>query len=199
MPPPYSAKKVGGVPAYKLARQERADVQLAPVTVTVRELTLLGYRRRAGCVCELVTHRRVLRPLAGARPRGARSAAARTSRRCGGRGPGVRLDRRRRARRRSRRRPESAAARLIPLEAAAARLPAVRLTERGAARAGHGNYVSLAGLRRMGPGPDSAARPAIAAGADGCGCSTRRERCWRSRKPAPDGLLHPVHRAGVKY
>jgi tRNA pseudouridine55 synthase len=41
-PPPFSAKKVGGTPAYKLARRQQ-DVVLSPVEVTVRELTLAGY------------------------------------------------------------------------------------------------------------------------------------------------------------
>lgn len=37
MPPPFSAKKVQGVPAYKLARQQK-EVKLQPVTVRVMEL-----------------------------------------------------------------------------------------------------------------------------------------------------------------
>ncbi len=41
-PPPFSAKKVGGVPAYKLARQDK-PVEIKPVEVTVRELELAGY------------------------------------------------------------------------------------------------------------------------------------------------------------
>ena len=40
-PPPVSAKKVGGQPAYKFARKNIA-VELAPVDVTVYELALLG-------------------------------------------------------------------------------------------------------------------------------------------------------------
>ncbi|MDP9054179.1 MAG: tRNA pseudouridine(55) synthase TruB [Acidobacteriota bacterium] len=40
MPPPFSAKKINGVPAYKLARKNIA-VDLKPATVTVYELTLL--------------------------------------------------------------------------------------------------------------------------------------------------------------
>ena len=40
-PPPVSAKKIGGVPAYKLARKNIA-VELAPVKVSVYELTLVG-------------------------------------------------------------------------------------------------------------------------------------------------------------
>jgi tRNA pseudouridine55 synthase len=38
-PPPFSAKKIGGTPAYKLARREK-PVKLDPVEVTVRELEL---------------------------------------------------------------------------------------------------------------------------------------------------------------
>jgi len=41
-PPPFSAKKVGGTPAYKLARRDK-PVEMTPVEVTVRELALLGY------------------------------------------------------------------------------------------------------------------------------------------------------------
>jgi tRNA pseudouridine55 synthase len=40
-PPPYSAKRVGGVRAYKLARQQK-PVNLAPVEVEVYALELLG-------------------------------------------------------------------------------------------------------------------------------------------------------------
>lgn len=42
VPPPVSAKKIGGVPAYKLVRQN-VPVELAPVPVTVHELTLTGF------------------------------------------------------------------------------------------------------------------------------------------------------------
>ena len=41
MPPPFSAKKIAGVPAYKLARKKK-DVELKAVKVEVRELTILG-------------------------------------------------------------------------------------------------------------------------------------------------------------
>ena len=41
MPPPISAKKIGGVPAYKLARKNQ-PVELAPVPVSIYELTLPG-------------------------------------------------------------------------------------------------------------------------------------------------------------
>jgi tRNA pseudouridine55 synthase len=52
IPPPFSAKKIRGVPAYKLARRQQ-EVQLAPVSVTVHELDLhllpdacVGFRAR---------------------------------------------------------------------------------------------------------------------------------------------------------
>ncbi len=41
VPPPVSAKKIGGVPAYKLARKN-VPVDLAPVKVSIYELMLLG-------------------------------------------------------------------------------------------------------------------------------------------------------------
>jgi len=40
-PPPVSAKKIGGVPAYKLARKNQ-PVELTPVPVSIHELILLG-------------------------------------------------------------------------------------------------------------------------------------------------------------
>jgi tRNA pseudouridine55 synthase len=40
MPPPFSAKKIGGVPAYKLARKKK-EVELQPVEVEVREFDIL--------------------------------------------------------------------------------------------------------------------------------------------------------------
>ncbi len=39
-PPPFSAKKIGGVPAYKLARKQR-EVSLKPVQVEIKEFTVL--------------------------------------------------------------------------------------------------------------------------------------------------------------
>jgi len=41
VPPPFSAKKIQGVPAYKLARR-RQEVQLPPVRVEVLEFAILG-------------------------------------------------------------------------------------------------------------------------------------------------------------
>jgi len=41
MPPPFSAKKIQGVPAYKLARKKK-DVELKPVQVDIKEFDILG-------------------------------------------------------------------------------------------------------------------------------------------------------------
>src|SRR5215831_10455828 len=41
VPPPFSAKKIKGVPAYKLARKQK-EVKLAPVQVEIKELKVLG-------------------------------------------------------------------------------------------------------------------------------------------------------------
>jgi len=41
MPPPFSAKKIAGVPAYKLARKKK-EVELQPVSVEVGELEILS-------------------------------------------------------------------------------------------------------------------------------------------------------------
>jgi tRNA pseudouridine55 synthase len=40
-PPPFSAKKVNGVPAYKLARQQK-EVVLNPVQIEIKEFVILG-------------------------------------------------------------------------------------------------------------------------------------------------------------
>jgi len=41
IPPPFSAKKIHGVPAYKLARQQK-EVVLKPVQVEIKEFEILG-------------------------------------------------------------------------------------------------------------------------------------------------------------
>lgn len=41
MPPPFSAKKIQGVPAYKLARKKK-EVQLKPVHVEIKEFAITG-------------------------------------------------------------------------------------------------------------------------------------------------------------
>lgn len=62
VPPPYSAKKVGGVPAYKFARRKE-PVTLAPVEVEIRSLEmegLAGDRLQLHVVCGAGTYIRTL-------------------------------------------------------------------------------------------------------------------------------------------
>ena len=47
MPPPFSAKKIKGVPAYKLARKHQ-EVDLKPVQVEIKEFEILSVGRRPG-------------------------------------------------------------------------------------------------------------------------------------------------------
>lgn len=52
LPPPVSAKKIGGKPAYELARKQQ-PVELKPVTITVYDLTVL---RMTGCEAAVRVH-----------------------------------------------------------------------------------------------------------------------------------------------
>jgi tRNA pseudouridine55 synthase len=61
-PPPVSAKKIGGVPAYKLARKQIA-VELKPVEVEIKELrfeSLSGEKLELTIVCSAGTYMRSL-------------------------------------------------------------------------------------------------------------------------------------------
>jgi len=48
VPPPYSAKKIAGVPAYKLARKNK-DVTLKPVQVQIKELEIIAVDDANAC------------------------------------------------------------------------------------------------------------------------------------------------------
>ena len=52
MPPPYSAKKIAGVPAYKLARKKQ-EVALKPVQVEVKQFEILSIE---GCCASFQAH-----------------------------------------------------------------------------------------------------------------------------------------------
>lgn len=67
-PPPVSAKKIGGVPAYKLARKN-VPVKLMPVRVSIHELTLVevnGARARLRVRCSAGTYIRSMAHQLGA-------------------------------------------------------------------------------------------------------------------------------------
>jgi len=185
-PPAYSAKKIDGVAAYKLARQH-TPVQPRPVRVTVTHLALHSYDRglarlrvrasagfyvrslahdlgqRLGCGAHLETLRRVR---AGAF--GEESAVPLEAIEAEG----------------------SGAARLIvPIEQLLPQVPAVVLNDRGAVRAAHGNELTPEDLSD----PSAVSRPAED------GSNPGRWRLVDGRgmllgiaESRPGGLLHPV-------
>ena len=63
VPPPFSAKKIAGVPAYKLARKQK-PVELKPVTVDIRELEITGVEDDRASFCARVTSGTYLRSVA---------------------------------------------------------------------------------------------------------------------------------------
>ena len=63
MPPPFSAKKIAGVPAYKLARKKQ-EVTLKPVTVEINELEILGVKDDQACFRARVSSGTYMRSLA---------------------------------------------------------------------------------------------------------------------------------------
>lgn len=63
MPPPFSAKKVNGVPAYKLARKKK-DIQLKPVQVEIKELEILDFENGCARFCARVASGTYLRSVA---------------------------------------------------------------------------------------------------------------------------------------
>lgn len=138
MPPPYSAKKVGGVRAYALARARRA-VQPEAAKVTVHALELassedgritLRVEASAGFYVRSLAHDIGQRLGCGAHLEGLRryrSGEFTLDRAV----PLATL----------REDPASAAARVIPMEALLTDFPGVRLTDAGCRRAAHGNPV----------------------------------------------------------
>jgi tRNA pseudouridine55 synthase len=150
MPPPYSAKKIAGVPAYKLARREK-DVVLSPVPVTVHSLEMLelsntAVRLRmttsAGFYVRSLAHDLGAQLGCGAhleslrRTRAGRFALDRA----------VRLED-------LEENPEAAVAQIVPMAEALPELPSVRVTLMGAARAAHGNFLRPQDFAETGPVP----------------------------------------------
>ena len=175
MPPPYSAKKVGGVRAYKLARKQQPTA-LTAVQVTVRELTLLGVedglvRLRvtgtAGFYVRSLAHDLGLALGCGAHLESLRRTRAGTF----GLDRAVLLDDLDRG-------PDELLLRLIPLTDLLPDLPTARLTPRGAQRASHGNSVSPEDFFVVGRGP-------LVRLLDPGGC------LLGIAEAGPDGLLRP--------
>jgi tRNA pseudouridine55 synthase len=178
-PPPFSAKKIGGRPAYSFARRDR-PVELRPVRVTVRALTLLSY-------ADGVAHLRVVsspgfyvRTLAhdlGLRLGcGGHLAALRRTRVGSFRvEEAVPLDKIERA-------GQDALRYLVPLNGLLEEYPAVVVNPRGVKRAAHGNAVGPEDLAGPAPGPSVAKTRLL--DEDGS--------LLAIAEPVSGGLLHPV-------
>ena len=190
LPPPFSAKKVGGVRAYEKARKGQ-EVELRPVEVTVRELELLQppashlaptdpdptlLRLRIVCSAGFYV-RSLAHDIGKVLGCGAHLEALRRTRagrfRVDDAATLDALDAR----------GVAGADRLVPLRTLLADLPAVSLTEEGLRRAGNGN--SLAPHHLAGPVPPPGTRgPTCVLDAAGGVLAIADARA--------DGLLHPL-------
>lgn len=179
IPPAFSAKKVGGVPSYELARRSQA-VALAPVRVSVSALVLEGFESgvaRLRMTCSAGFYVRSLAHELGDRL-----------------GCGAHLETLRRTRVGSfteaaavplhvvESEGASAADRLVQGAGLLPQLSAVVLNDRGIRRASHGAWLSSADMEG-GQSPFSGARLRLF---DGAG------RLVGIAEARPDGLLHPV-------
>jgi tRNA pseudouridine55 synthase len=178
VPPAFSAKKIGGVPAYKLARRQ-TPVQPAPVEVTVRDLTLERYAEGLARVRVTASAGFYVRSLA-------HDAGQRL-------GCGAYLETLRRVRAGSYaedsaiplddvERESAAAGRwIIPMEQLLPEIPAVVLSDWEVRRATHGNEIMSEDV--TGAGPTCAAKYRLL---DANG------RLIAIAETLPSGLLHPV-------
>ena len=143
VPPPFSAKKVAGTPAYLLARLQK-NVELKPVQVTVREIELVTYADGLATVRVASSSGFYVRSLA--HDLGQRL------------GCGAHLESLRRTRAGEfgldravplpvvQEEGSAALTRLVPVEGLLSRLPHVVVNERGARRVAHGNTLTVQDL-----------------------------------------------------
>jgi tRNA pseudouridine55 synthase len=177
-PPAYSAKKIGGVAAHRLARRD-TPVQPASVSVTVHELVFLGMRdglvrlhvtASAGFYVRSLAHELGQRLGCGGHLEALRrTAAGEFSIDVAVALDDVEHD------------PVAAHARLIAMEQVLPTLPWVRLSARGATRVSHGNTVGPVDFVDQSAAPMSGKVRLL----DGDG------RLLAIADAAPDGLLHP--------
>jgi tRNA pseudouridine55 synthase len=183
-PPPFSAKKIGGTPAYKLAR-ERKPVDIRPVEVSVTEIELRSYASglaEVRVVCSSGFYVRSLAHDLGQRL-----------------GCGAHLEGLRRTRAGEFTLDDAvsleaiavdglavAARRLIPMERLLAHLPAVVVSDLGAKRASHGGDLRPEDLAR------ASAAPGGMSGGDRLRLLDGAGSLLGLAEPRANGLLHPV-------
>jgi tRNA pseudouridine55 synthase len=143
LPPPFSAKKIGGTPAYLLARLQK-DVALKPAGVTVKALELVAWQEGLATLQVVCSSGFYVRSLA--HDLGQRL------------GCGAHLESLRRTRAGDftidqatpldviQAEGVEALARLLPLPSLLSKLPHVVVNERGAKRAAHGNALATEDL-----------------------------------------------------
>jgi tRNA pseudouridine55 synthase len=178
-PPPFSAKKVGGTPAYELARRNQ-PVDLKPVSVTVTALEAVesdADRIRLRVVCSAGFYVRTLAHELGQRLGCGGYLEALRRIRAGefsveGAVPLDALEAE----------GMDAVRHLLPLDGLLAAFPGVVLTERGARRAAHGNALSTEDV----VAPCAAERGTRVRMIDGQGA------LLGIAEPAGGGVLHPV-------
>jgi tRNA pseudouridine55 synthase len=180
-PPAFSAKKIAGTPAYKLARQKKAT-EIKPVEVHVRELELTGYADGTAEVRLVCSSGFYVRSFAhdlgqalgcGAYLEALRRTAAGsfTLEEAVPLGDVV-AD------------PSAAATRMIPMDRLLTNLPAAVLTEAGLRKTSHGNTLT-GGDFQLTHGRDGAAAGDRLRLLDASG------RLVGIASAAPGGLLHP--------
>ena len=194
MPPSFSAKKVDGVPAYKLARRQRPTA-LRAARVATRSLEIVALEHGLLTLRMVTTPGFYVRSLAhdlgAALGCGAYLESLRRTRA----GPfdltrAIGLDMLAAA-------PGEAAAQLIPLDSLCPDLASVRVTAAGALRTAHGNFLRPQDLSESGPDPTQKPEATnggsgpdpVGGGADGAGPPIR--------VLGPDGRLLAIARTGA--
>jgi tRNA pseudouridine55 synthase len=183
VPPPFSAKKVAGTPAYMLARRRR-DVELKAVEVTVRELELVSYDDGLALVRVICSSGFYVRSLAN--DFGERLG-------CGGHLESLRRTRAGEFRVEQavplsviQEEGRAALPRLVPVARLLSRLPHVVVNERGARRAAHGNALAAEDLWDADRTVPGAAEPGPVRVLDADGA------LLAIGQPGSGGLLQPV-------
>jgi tRNA pseudouridine55 synthase len=187
-PPPFSAKKIAGTPAYKLARRG-APVEMKAVEVTVRDIELCAFRDRTADVRLVCSSGFYVRSFA--HDLGQRL------------GCGAFLERLRRTRVADLTvdralslqsvidDPAGARSGLVPMDHLLPHLPAIVLSETGVRKASHGNAVTAADL--VAAGDERPEEPVLDANADArFRMIDASGRLIGIARPAGAGLLHPV-------